>query len=60
MRRRGRPTWVPGGRAAAVARTCASCGKVYACLRRSLAEDMGLCLRCFERKVRFPKLCQRP
>ena len=60
MRRERRLTWVPGRGAAAVARTCASCCKVYACLRRSLAEDLGLCLRCFERKVRFPGLCQRP
>jgi hypothetical protein len=45
---------------AAVARTCSSCGKRFACLRRSLADQLGLCLRCFERKVRFPGLCQRP
>ncbi len=60
MRRRGRPRRVPRRKAAAVACTCADCGKAYACLRRSLAEDMGVCLRCFERKVRFPGLCQRP
>lgn len=51
---------MPRRNAAAVACTCASCGKAYACQRHSLAEDMGLCLRCFERKVRFPGLCQRP
>jgi hypothetical protein len=60
MRQRERPRWVPRRNAAAVACACASCGKAYACLRHSLAEDMGLCLRCFERKVRFPGLCQRP
>ncbi len=46
--------------AAAVARPCASCGRSYVCLRRSPAEEIGLCLRCFERKLRFPGLCQRP
>jgi recombinational DNA repair protein (RecF pathway) len=59
MRAKGRPR-VPRCAPTAVAHTCASCGKAYACVRCSLADEMGLCLRCFERKVRFPELCQRP
>jgi hypothetical protein len=45
---------------AAVTRTCGSCGRRFACVARSVADQVGLCLRCFERKVRFPGLCQRP
>lgn len=45
---------------AVVSRTCGGCGKRYPCLRGSVAEQMGICLRCFERTVRFPRLCQRP
>jgi len=58
MRRRGGPA--ASRRTPAVTRTCAGCGRAYACLRRSPAEEVGLCLRCFERKMRFPGLCQRP
>ncbi len=45
---------------AAVTRNCGSCGKRFACLRDSVADQVGLCRRCFERKIRFPGLCQRP
>lgn len=56
----------PGGRSragrrpAVVTRTCGRCAKRFTCLRGSVAEQLGICRRCFERTVRFPGLCQRP
>jgi len=44
----------------AVRRACGSCGRQFACLPGSVADQFSLCLRCFQRKVRFPGLCQRP
>lgn len=60
MRAKRNPLRAQRRRVAAVTRTCASCGTRFACVRRSVADQLGLCLRCFERKVRFPGLCQRP
>jgi hypothetical protein len=45
---------------AVVTRTCGRCDKRFMCLRGSVAEQLGMCRRCFERAVRFPGLCQRP
>lgn len=45
---------------AVVTRACGRCGKRFACRRGSIAEQLEMCRRCFERAVRFPGLCQRP
>lgn len=39
---------------------CQYCGKAFLCKRSSLAARMGICLVCFEKRVRFPQICQRP
>ncbi|MBI4839673.1 MAG: hypothetical protein HY803_01070 [candidate division NC10 bacterium] len=47
MKRTGnRPGARPGP--ATVTRTCGSCGKRFACVARSVADQIGLCLRCKE------------